>query len=149
MTKLVLLASIVSLSSLLVGCVTSAPAASSPARTGSPLGPFSISLAVKDLARSRTFYEALGFVAITHEKAGPPGYGKRYLMMRSGDAVIGLFQGLFDRNALTFNPSDVRAIQRQAKAKGIAFQLEAPAGTGPAAAMALDPDGNPVLIDQH
>ena len=141
MNKLMLLAS------LFLGCVTSAPAAPVPKQ--SPLGPFSISLAVKDLAKSRAFYEALGFVAITHEKAGPPGYGKKYLMMRSGDAVIGLFQGLFDQNALTFNPRDVRAIQRAAKAKGIAFQLEAPDGTGPAAAMALDPDGNPVLIDQH
>jgi lactoylglutathione lyase len=145
MNKLMLLASMFS---LVLGCVTSAPAAA-PAAKPSPLGPFSISLAVKDLARSRAFYEALGFVAIAHEKAGPPGYGKSYVMMRSGDAVIGLFQGLFDKNALTFNPKDVRAIQREAKAKGIAFQLEAPDGTGPAAAMAIDPDGNPVLIDQH
>jgi len=134
--------------SVLVGCVASAPAAAPPATT-SPLGQFSLSLAVKDLKASRTFYEALGFVAIRHATDAPPGYGTRYVMLRSGDAVIGLFQGLFDKNALTFNPRDVRAIQRDAKARGIKFQLEAPAGTGPAAAMAIDPDGNPVLIDQH
>ena len=63
--------------------------------------------------------------------------------------MIGLFQGLFDTNTITFNPADVRAVQRDAKARGIAFKLEAPAGTGPAAAFAFDPDGNPVLLDQH
>lgn len=112
------------------------------------LGTFSISLAVKDLAASRAFYEALGFVAITHDTS-PPGYGKSYLMLSHGPTMIGLFQGLFDKNALTFNPTDVRAIQRAAKQRGIAFALEAPDGDGPAAAMAIDPDGNPVLIDQH
>ena len=141
MTKLLAFAS-----AFLLAC------ASSPARpiaSVSPLGAFSISLAVKDLAASRTFYEGLGFVAVGHEAGQPPGYGTTWLMLRSGNAMIGLFQGLFPTNTITFNPTDVRAVQRQAKAAGIAFKMEAPDGTGPAAAFTLDPDGNPVLLDQH
>jgi lactoylglutathione lyase len=115
----------------------------------SHLGMFSISLAVKDLAASRAFYEGLGFAAVQHDSDPPPGYGATFLMLRSGNAMIGLFQGLFPTNTITFNPSDVRAVQRQAKAAGIAFKLEAPDGTGPAAAFTMDPDGNPVLLDQH
>jgi lactoylglutathione lyase len=126
----------------------SAPRSTSPTASQPALGQFSISLAVKDLRASRTFYESLGFVAEDYK--GPmPKYGESWLILRHGGAVIGLFHGLFDKNAITFNPPDVRAVQRAAKARGIAFALEADAGTGPAAAMAVDPDGNPVLIDQH
>jgi catechol 2,3-dioxygenase-like lactoylglutathione lyase family enzyme len=121
---------------------------SAPRSSPPPLGQFSISLAVKDLRASRAFYESLGFVADDY-KGSTPKYGESWLILRHGDAVIGLFHGLFDKNALTFNPPDVRAVQRAAKARGIAFALEADGGTGPAAAMTIDPDGNPVLIDQH
>jgi lactoylglutathione lyase len=105
------------------------------------LGQFSISLAVADLAASRAFYEQLGFTVLNP--------GGTYVMMKCGDAVIGLFQGLFDRNTLTFNPPDVRRVQAAAKAAGVTFAVEATGETGPAHAMALDPDGNPVLFDQH
>ena len=150
MTKLLAFAS-----AFLLACASSparpaSPASpASPAAPESPLGTFSISLAVKDLAASRTFYEGLGFVAVEHEAGQPPGYGTKWLMLRSGNAMIGLFQGFFPTNTITFNPLDVRAVQRQAKAAGIAFKLEAPDGTGPAAAFTFDPDGNPVLLDQH
>ncbi len=119
------------------------------------MGAFSVSLAVKDLAASRAFYQALGFEAFM-------GDGEGWQMMRSGDTVIGLFQGMFESNILTFNPGwnqncdtlegfmDVRAIQADLKAKGIAFVQEAdPGATGPASAVLTDPDGNVILIDQH
>ena len=152
MTHLLVLSALV-----LVGCVTSRsspPSASSSSSSPSssrpsPLGAFSISLAVKDLDRSRAFYEQLGFVAIGPTPVAPASEPKRYVMLQSGDAVIGLFQGLFDANTLTFNPSDVRAVQRDAKARGVVFVLEVPDGAGPGHAMAIDPDGNPVLFDQH
>jgi catechol 2,3-dioxygenase-like lactoylglutathione lyase family enzyme len=120
------------------------------------LGVFSISLAVKDLAASRSFYEKFGFTAF----AGDPAHN--WLIMKNGDHVIGLFQGMFERNILTFNPgwdsnarplasfTDVRELQRQLKAQGVALQQEADEGTtGPASFVAVDPDGNPVLVDQH
>ena len=106
------------------------------------LGKFSISLTVKDLAASRAFYEKLGFTAL-------PGANERRCMLQHGDAVIGLFHNLFPTNTLTFNPTDVRAVYATATDRGIAF-THAPVGdSGPGWAMALDPDGNPVLIDQH
>jgi catechol 2,3-dioxygenase-like lactoylglutathione lyase family enzyme len=120
------------------------------------LGAFSISLAVKDLDASRRFYEAFGFTAF----GGDASQG--WLIMKNGSHVIGLFQGMFDRNMLTFNPgwdqdaralpafTDVRDLQRALKAQGIQFQQEAdPTTTGPAHFIVVDPDGNPILVDQH
>jgi catechol 2,3-dioxygenase-like lactoylglutathione lyase family enzyme len=121
-----------------------------------PLGAFSISLAVKDLAASRRFYEALGFAPF----AGEPALG--WQILKHGDTVIGLFQGMFERNMLTFNPGwdqnaqpldhfhDVRELQRHLKAQGIPFVTEADESTtGPASFVVVDPDGNPILFDQH
>ena len=120
------------------------------------LGAFSVSLAVKNLAASRAFYEALGFSAF----AGDP--AQNWLMLRNGAHVIGLFQGMFERNMLTFNPgwnqdaqavksfTDIRDLQRALRARGLSFEMEADeTTTGPASVMLLDPDGNPVLLDQH
>jgi catechol 2,3-dioxygenase-like lactoylglutathione lyase family enzyme len=120
------------------------------------LGAFSISLAVKDLEASRHFYENFGFQVF----GGDP--SKKYLMLKNGDHVIGLFQGMFEKNILTFNPgwdsnaqklsrfTDVRELQRQLKAKGVQLVNEADERTtGPAAFIAVDPDGNPILVDQH
>lgn len=120
------------------------------------LGTFSISLAVKDLQASRAFYEKFGFTAF----AGDP--SQNWLILKNGDHVIGLFQGMFERNILTFNPgwdsnanklerfTDVRELQRQLKAQGVELVSEADENTtGPASFVALDPDGNPVLVDQH
>nr|HEX4313548.1 VOC family protein [Kofleriaceae bacterium] len=110
------------------------------------LGQFSISLAVKDLDKSRAFYEALGFYPL---ELPAPGYGKKWLIMRHGDAVIGLFHGMFEHNTITFNPIDVRAVQRSAQSRGVEFKVTAADGVGPAHALAMDPDNNPVLLDQH
>ncbi len=120
------------------------------------LGSFSISLAVKDLAASRAFYETLGFTAF-HGDAD-----QGWLILKNGDTVIGLFQGMFERNILTFNPgwdgnaqnidpfTDVRELQRTLKAAGVAFDQEADeTTTGPASFFISDPDGNPILVDQH
>lgn len=119
------------------------------------LGNFSVSLAVKDLAASRAFYEKLGF------KAGH-GDGKRWQVMQSHAVKIGLFQGMFPKNTLTFNPGwdqnagtlssfeDIREIQKKLKAEGIVFANSADESTtGPAYFMIMDPDGNPILFDQH
>jgi lactoylglutathione lyase len=119
------------------------------------LGNFSISLAVKDLQASKAFYEKFGFRQFF-------GDGKGWLIMKNGTHVIGLFQGMFDRNIMTFNPgwdsdakplgsfTDVRDLQRQLKAQGIQLATEADESTtGPASFMAIDPDGNPILVDQH
>lgn len=120
------------------------------------LGAFSVSLSVKDLNASRTFYEALGFEVF----AGEP--EKNYLILKNGDTLIGLFQGMFENNILTFNPGwdqnaqtlsdfdDVRDIQRRLKEKGIALTTEADESTtGPASFVVVDPDGNAILVDQH
>jgi catechol 2,3-dioxygenase-like lactoylglutathione lyase family enzyme len=120
------------------------------------LGAFSISLAVKDLEASRSFYEKLGFTAF----GGNAAHG--WLILKNGDHVIGLFQGMFEKNILTFNPgwdqnaqrldafTDVRELQRQLKAQGVKLESEADESTsGPASVVVIDPDGNPVLIDQH
>jgi catechol 2,3-dioxygenase-like lactoylglutathione lyase family enzyme len=119
------------------------------------LGAFSISLAVQDLAASRAFYEQFGFTAVG-------GNAKNWLILKNGDTIIGLFQGMFEKNILTFNPgwdsnaqqvasfTDVRELQRQLKAQGVVFVTEADENTsGPASFMVIDPDGNPLLIDQH
>ena len=120
------------------------------------LGAFSISLTVKDIQASRDFYEKFGF-EIFHGNVS-----ENWLIMKKGDSVIGLFQGMFDKNILTFNPgwdneareldsfTDVREIQRQLKAQGVEFMNEADDSTsGPASFMVLDPDDNPILVDQH
>ena len=121
-----------------------------------PLGNFSVSLAVKDIARSREFYEKLGFRAVGGNQA------KNWLVMQSGTTTIGLFQGFFEKNSLTFNPGwdhdkktlpafeDVRDIQQTLKSRGLTLTREADlSSTGPAYVTLVDPDGNPVLIDQH
>lgn len=120
------------------------------------LGAFSVSLTVKDLQASRAFYEKLGFSAL----GGVP--DQNWLILKNGDHVIGLFQGMFDKNILTFNPgwdqsaqpvdsfTDVRELQRELKAKGVELAQEADESTtGPASFVIIDPDGNPILIDQH
>ena len=120
------------------------------------LGAFSISLAVKDLAASRAFYEKLGFEPIGGDSE------QNWLILRNGGHVIGLFQGMFEENILTFNPgwsqsgdnldsfTDVREIQRQLKGHGVNLTSEADEATsGPASMMLADPDGNQILIDQH
>lgn len=120
------------------------------------LGAFSISLTVKDIAASRAFYEKLGFSVVGGNQV------ENWLILRNDQATIGLFQGMFDRNTLTFNPGwgsqsetleefeDVREIQKQLKANGVSLAESADESTtGPAYITMLDPDGNPVLIDQH
>lgn len=120
------------------------------------LGAFSISLAVKDIAASQAFYEKLGFMVFGGNAA------QRWLIMKNGPHVIGLFQGMFEKNMLTFNPgwnqeaqsvdpfTDVREIQRQLKAQGLQLLSEADEGkSGPASLVVVDPDGNPILLDQH
>ena len=120
------------------------------------LGAFSISLNVKDLAKSAAFYEALGFEAF-HGTANDG-----WMMLRMGDTVLGLFGGFIEKNTLTFNPgwdqqasnvdsfTDVRDIQRTLKEQGVALAMEADESTtGPASIMLADPDGNQILIDQH
>ncbi len=120
------------------------------------LGVFSISLAVKDIEASRAFYEAFGFTVFGGNAA------QNWLILKNGEHVIGLFKGMFEKNMLTFNPgwdsdaqpvdgfTDVRELQRRVKAKGIVLETEADESTtGPASFMAIDPDGNPVLVDQH
>lgn len=120
------------------------------------LGNFSVSLAVKDIAASRAFYEKLGFTVWGGEQK------QNWLIMKNGSAVIGLFQGMFDQNIMTFNPgwdsdgkqlpefTDVRELQRKLKAQGIELLTEADEATsGPASIVVVDPDGNQILLDQH
>lgn len=120
------------------------------------LGNFSISLAVKDIEASRSFYEKFGFAVVMGDAS------QNWLILKNGDHVIGLFQGMFEKNILTFNPgwdsnaqpvpgfTDVRELQRRLKALGVRLEPEADESTtGPASFMAVDPDGNPILVDQH
>jgi catechol 2,3-dioxygenase-like lactoylglutathione lyase family enzyme len=120
------------------------------------LGNFSVSLAVKDIAKSRAFYEKLGFRVFGGDQA------KNWLILQNETTTIGLFQGMFDKNIMTFNPGwdrsgnplpdfdDVRDIQQALKNRGLALTTEADeTTTGPASVMLVDPDGNPILIDQH
>ena len=120
------------------------------------LGAFSVSLTVKDLAASRAFYEKLGFVVFGGEQE------HKWLIMKNGTTVIGLFEGMFEKNLLTFNPgwdadaqavpafTDVRELQRRLEAQGVAITTKAdPTTTGPASFVVEDPDGNPILVDQH
>lgn len=120
------------------------------------LGAFSISLSVKDIHASKAFYESLGFTKFGGDIA------QNYIIMKNGNALIGLFQGMFEQNIITFNPGwdenaqnlekfdDVRKIQKHLKAAGIKLDQEADESTsGPASIVLIDPDGNAVLIDQH
>ena len=120
------------------------------------LGNFSVSLAVKDIAKSREFYEKLGFHVILGDQK------KNWLILQNETSTIGLFQGMFSKNTMTFNPGwdrscktlpdfdDVRDIQRKLKGRGLTLAPEADdSTTGPASLMVLDPDGNPILVDQH
>ncbi len=120
------------------------------------LGAFSVSLAVKDIAVSRSFYEKLGFQVFGGDAA------QNWLIMKNGDHIIGLFRGMFEQNILTFNPgwdqngnrldsfTDVRQLQQALKAQGLSIVNEADESTtGPASFIVIDPDGNPILIDQH
>lgn len=120
------------------------------------LGAFSVSLAVKDIGASKDFYEKLGFAVFGGN------IDENWLIMKNGDSIIGLFQGMFDKNILTFNPgwdqdanlvenfTDIRDLQKLLKDKGVKFDSEADETTaGPASFFLTDPDGNPVLFDQH
>ena len=120
------------------------------------LGAFSVSLTVKDLEASKSFYEKLGFQVFAGDAA------QNWLIMKNGDHIIGLFQGMFEKNILTFNPgwdqngntldsfTDVRDLQRELKVQGLTLESEADESTtGPASFVVIDPDGNPILIDQH
>lgn len=106
------------------------------------LGPFSVSLSVLDLKASRAFYEALGFEVIDGAEE------QRWLMMRSGDARIGLFQGMRETSLLTFHPPDVRAVQTALRAQGMILAKEADGESGPGHIVVKDPDGNLLLLDQ-
>ena len=120
------------------------------------LGAFSISLAVKDIEASRAFHEKFGFQVFAGDAS------QHWLILKNGLHAIGLFQGLFEKNILTFNPgwdsnasklsafTDVRDLQRELKAQGVKLMTEADeTSTGPASLTAIDPDGNPILVDQH
>lgn len=120
------------------------------------LGAFSISLAVKDIETSQEFYKKLGFKEIGGD------ISQNWLIMRNGDHTIGLFQGMFEKNMLTFNPgwdknankldtfTDIRTLQRKLKEQGMELVSEADETLeGPASFLLLDPDGNPILVDQH
>lgn len=120
------------------------------------LGAFSISLAVKDIQASKAFYEKLGFRPFGGD------ISQNWLILKNGDHIIGLFQGMFEKNMLTFNPgwdqnaqklndfTDVRELQRQLQSQGVEFASEADESTtGPDHFLIMDPDGNPILVDQH
>lgn len=129
---------------------------SQPKERSMQLGNFSISLTVEDLEASRGFYEKFGFEVFGGDAA------QNWLILKNGDHVIGLFQGMFEKNILTFNPgwdsnaqkldsfTDVRELQRQLEAQGVELAQRADESTtGPASFVAVDPDGNPILVDQH
>jgi len=120
------------------------------------LGAFSISLAVKDIEASREFYEKFGFKVFGGDAS------QKWLVLKNGEHIIGIFEGMIEKNTLTFNPgwdhnateletyTDIRDIQRQLKAQGVELLSEADEhATGPASFIAVDPDGNPILVDQH
>ncbi len=120
------------------------------------LGIFSVSLTVKDIHASKSFYENLGFQVFHGDIA------QNWLIMKNGNCTLGLFQGMFEKNILTFNPgwdenasalpsyTDVRELQRRLKAKGLKLESEADEkSSGPASFTLVDPDGNPIYIDQH
>ena len=156
MTRLVATLLACSFSGLLFGQGTDAAPAKAAGEPSPRLGNFSVSLAVKDIAKSREFYEKLGFRVTGGNQA------RNWLVMQNGPTTIGLFQGFFEKNSLTFNPGwdqdkktlpafeDVRDIQQTLKSRGLTLTKEADVSTtGPAYLTLTDPDGNPVLIDQH
>ncbi len=149
---------------VLVGCLsgflmrqaTDSASGRTPGDESMRLGNFSVSLAVKDIAKSREFYEKLGFRAILGDQK------QNWIILQNETSTIGLFQGMFSKNTMTFNPGwdrscktlpdfdDVRDIQRKLKERGLTLAPEADESTtGPASLMVLDPDGNPILVDQH
>ena len=120
------------------------------------LGAFSVSLNVKDIQTTKSFYENLGFQVFGGDES------QNWLIMKNGSCTLGLFQGMFEKNILTFNPgwdenattldsfTDVRELQRQLKTKGIKIETEADEEvSGPGSFVVVDPDGNPILVDQH
>lgn len=144
------------LSGILVAQSMGSAAGDKSGDTSMQLGNFSVSLTVKDIAKSREFYEKLGFRVFGGDQA------KNWLILQNGTSTIGLFQGVFEKNIMTFNPGwdrsgnslpdfdDVRDIQKKLKAAGLKLESEADESTtGPAGLMLMDPDGNPILIDQH
>jgi catechol 2,3-dioxygenase-like lactoylglutathione lyase family enzyme len=148
---------VVFLACMFAGCAASPSARPAAAAThpATGLGNFSVSLSVKDLAASRAFYEKLGFKAAFGDR-------KHYVIMQNETATIGLYQGMFEKNMLTFNPGwdrscntlarfeDVRELQKALKDKGLAFTTTADeSASGPASFLLVDPDGNPILVDQH
>lgn len=135
-------------------CGFAAGAATQPAPAPMQLGNFSVSLAVRDLAASKAFYEKLGF---RHTFGAP---AQHWVIMQNGTTTVGLFQGMFPRNALTFNPrwdnrgqavpgDDVRVLQQRLRAQGLEVGAPIASPDGPANFMVTDPDGNPILFDQH
>ena len=155
---------VIAAAAVLVGCLSAcasqhAGSAAVTADSGDPpmrLGNFSVSLAVKDIAASRAFYEKLGFRVVSGDQS------KNWVVLQNENTKIGLFQGMFERNMLTFNPGwdsdkstladfdDVRDLQRELRARGLTPNPAADESTtGPAYLMLTDPDGNPILIDQH
>ena len=144
------------LGGFLMGQATDPATVVKPGTESMRLGNFSVSLAVKDIAKSREFYEKLGFRVILGDQK------QNWLILQNETSTIGLFQGMFSKNTMTFNPGwdrscktlpdfdDVRDLQRKLKERGLTLAPEADdSGTGPASLMVLDPDGNPILIDQH
>ena len=145
------------LSLILSGFLLVAAAQPQPPARPAPvaLGNFSVSLAVRDINASKAFYEKLGFVQVSGNLA------QRWVVMRNGDVKIGLFQGMFPRNALTFNPGwdhdgnptatfeDVRVLQRRLREAGLDVGAPIASASGPAHFTVTDPDGNPILFDQH
>lgn len=141
------------LSGLILAAATQAPPPA--ARSPMPLGNFSVSLTVQDIGAAKAFYEKLGFTQIGGDPA------QRWVIMKNGSTNIGLFQGMFPRNALTFNPGwdqdgsptgafeDVRAIQRRLREAGLDVGAPIASASGPASFTLTDPDGNPILFDQH
>lgn len=147
---------------LLTGCATTPTPTTAPQgsiqtdESVMQLGNFSVSLTVKDIAVSRAFYEKLGFTVRGGDQE------QNWLILKNGSTIIGLFQGMFERNIMTFNPgwdndakqlpefTDIRDLQRKLKANGITLLSEADESTtGPASFMIEDPDGNQILVDQH
>jgi catechol 2,3-dioxygenase-like lactoylglutathione lyase family enzyme len=144
------------LAALLALGLTRSPSTPEPDPKPMHLGAFSVSLAVKDLAAARAFYEKLGFTQMAGNAA------QNWLILQNGTTTIGLFHGMFDKNCLTFNPGwsqkaeplkefeDVREIQERLEARGLVLATRADeSSTGPAHFTLLDPDGNPILFDQH
>ncbi|HEV7661012.1 MAG TPA: VOC family protein [Allosphingosinicella sp.] len=142
---------------LLTGLILAAATQAPPPAAGNrmALGNFSVSLSVTNIGAAKAFYEKLGFVQIGGDPA------QHWVIMKSGSTNIGLFQGMFPRNALTFNPGwdqdgsptgafeDVRSIQRRLRAAGLDVGAEIASASGPASFSVTDPDGNPILFDQH